>query len=108
MTSYFTQQNLEPMTREELERSLERYQRHDDYALIFDILRHRRGAGSEGERAIIESYIMPHNPHVDEYGNLIVTRGDSSVLWSCHTDTVCRANRGDRFQRVRPMLNATG
>jgi hypothetical protein len=51
-----------------------------------------RPYGSATERAFIARYIAPlPNATEDAYGNWHVTVGESHTLWSCHTDTVHRA-----------------
>lgn len=62
---------------------------------LIDILSHSRAHGSDGEKIIIEKYILPLTPTIvkDEQGEdmayiIDVGDGDSQILWSCHTDTV--------------------
>jgi hypothetical protein len=64
-------------------------------AELLDMLSYKRPARSPAEFAFIEKFIKPLGPNIDRYGNLTVDvpmpDGTlSSVLWSCHTDTVHR------------------
>lgn len=61
-------------------------------AELLTMLTYARPAGSPIERAFIDRYIAPlPNAVQDAHGNWYVcTDPDSTVLWSCHTDTVAR------------------
>ena len=52
------------------------------------MLRWRRPAGTDTERAFIKRFILPLGVEQDAAGNLIKRIGDAPVLWSSHTDTV--------------------
>lgn len=60
---------------------------------LLDILSYARCHGSKGEMEVIEKYILPLSPIIikndkNEHMAYIITIGDSSILWSAHTDTV--------------------
>lgn len=56
---------------------------------LLDILSLVRIAGSPAEKYLIDTYIMPLKPEVDEYGNMFVAVGESpTVAFTAHTDTV--------------------
>jgi hypothetical protein len=61
---------------------------------LLDMLETCRPGGSVEEEAFIQTYLMPHDPYVDGYGNHIITvdgpEAYPNILWSCHTDTVHR------------------
>jgi hypothetical protein len=52
-------------------------------------LSYRRPAGSRTERRFLRE-ILPAGAERDRHLNYHITVGDSSLLWSCHTDTVHR------------------
>lgn len=68
------------------------------------MLRYRRPAGSDTEKAFIDRFIRPLGVEEDEAGNLIKRIGDVPVLWSCHTDTV---HREEGFQKVACFKGGT-
>lgn len=55
---------------------------------LLDMLSYRRPAFSKHERKFIRRFLEPLGCKPDAYGNMILKIGDSSVLWSSHTDTV--------------------
>ena len=66
---------------------------------LIGILSYNRRHGSEGEFTIIHKYITPLNPQVfqnklgEDMAYVVEVRPEeSTILWSCHTDTVHGAN----------------
>jgi len=59
---------------------------------LVSILSLRRSARSEGDEALIDSYLMPLNPDMDNYGNLFVTildgKEEPAAAFTSHTDSV--------------------
>lgn len=65
---------------------------------ILEMLTYRRPAGSAGEEAFLERFVMPWKPARLPGGNLmVVVPGDPETIFSCHTDTV---HRDDALQEV--------
>ncbi len=59
---------------------------------LVEMLSYCRPMGSRAESKFRNRYIRPLGAREDEWGNLHVQVGkDSPILWSCHTDTVHRA-----------------
>lgn len=74
---------------------------------LLEMLSYRRPMGSATERAFITRFILPLSPIQDDYQNYHVwianPDGTSSrVLWSCHTDTVHKAE-GRQIVRYDPL-----
>lgn len=69
-----------------------------------------RPAGSIAERTFIERYLVPLGATADAYRNYHVIVGTSaastSVLWSCHTDTVHHTSGSQRVRLVDGRLTA--
>lgn len=60
-----------------------------DWNRLLDILSLCRCAGSKGEQQLIDRYIKSiKGIYQDDYGNLMVKLGESTTMFSCHTDTV--------------------
>lgn len=60
----------------------------DNLKELFAMLEYKRPAYSETDDAFIERFLAPLGVEQDHAGNVIKRIGDSSVCWSCHTDTV--------------------
>lgn len=67
--------------------------------MLLDILSMRREHNSDGELNFIGKYLTPLNPTMkfDEDGNVLAyvvdnSKGKSTVMWSCHIDTMHRNN----------------
>lgn len=56
---------------------------------LVEMLTYKRPAGSKHERKFINRFIRPLGVQQDDYGNLWkIVGGDTSILWSSHTDSV--------------------
>ncbi len=64
---------------------------------VLEMLTYRRPAGSDGEKAFLERFIMPFKPKEILQNLIVVVPGDPLTLFSCHTDTV---HRNDDRQKV--------
>ena len=66
---------------------------------LLEILTTKRPDGGMGEAYLIQEYIEPLNPVMDEAGNFYVVVGDRpTTMFSSHTDTV---HRKDGFQEIK-------
>jgi hypothetical protein len=62
-----------------------------DRKKLLAMLRYMRPGGSTSELIFCTRYIMPYKPDIDAYGNMWIEVGTgSTILFSCHTDTVHR------------------
>ena len=59
---------------------------------LISILQHQRQAGSNTEKVFVENFLDHYGEmQIDDYGNRFIKVGeDPKILWSCHTDTVCK------------------
>lgn len=71
---------------------------------LLGILGLHRAHGSEGERELIENYIVPTGAKPDNYGNYILRIGKAPILWSSHTDTV-HSNYLEKKQKLLIVEN---
>jgi hypothetical protein len=55
---------------------------------LVEMLRYRRPANSNTQKAFISKFILPTGAKVDPHGNVMLRIGDFPVMWSSHTDTV--------------------
>lgn len=67
---------------------------------LIEMLRTMRPHNSKAEKKFIAKWIRPLGVEQDSAGNLIKRIGESSVLWSSHTDTVHR-HGGEQALSVR-------
>lgn len=67
-----------------------------------DLLSWRRPAGSRTERRFLREF-LPAGAVMDTHRNYHITVGDSSMLWSCHTDSVHRMGGKQRVATVAGM-----
>lgn len=67
---------------------------------LYELLTYLRPAGSHQEKAFVEQLklILPSFAFSDSFGNLIVDIGSNQpkILFSCHTDTVCKQRQSSR------------
>src|SRR5216683_3061735 len=81
---------------------------HFDRTALLDMLTYCRPAGSDTESAFIDKYIAPlPGAQADAHGNWHVAVGDSTVLWSCHTDTV-HSKQGRQTVHVNDRTGTVG
>lgn len=65
---------------------------------ILSMLSYRRPAGGPGEKAFLQTFLMPHKPElVSTNYRIVVPGGNGKTLFSCHTDTV---HHNDKRQQV--------
>src|SRR5258708_19086192 len=76
---------------------------------LMGMLSTRRKAGGRQERRFIREWIAPLKMEQDANGNYWKRIGDSTVLWSCHTDTVHRdGGRQKLAWRDKKLVIAAG
>jgi hypothetical protein len=67
---------------------------------LYELLTYLRPAGSNHEKAFVEQLklLLPSSASSDDFGNLIVDIGSAKprILFSCHTDTVCKQRKFSR------------
>lgn len=73
-----------------------------DITSLIQILTYQRPAGTKTERDFVRAFVKPTGARPDARGNYFLTIGNEAprVLWSCHTDTVHRAE-GRQKPRIR-------
>lgn len=75
--------------------------------VLLDMLTYKRPAGSRTEAEFITKFLMPFDPHIDGFGNLLIQIGENpTIMWSSHTDSVHHSDGRQELQFHGNMVSA--